>query len=188
MKTYILALSTFFAAQLSYSQTATPAKTPQGAPGYVVSTAGDTLFGEINYMKKSGYRQSMQIKFPDQTTKMCNARNFVYVKAGDEVFESLSIANSEGKEEKQFFWKKTGGKIAFYEYQYELYQLNTMVTKSEFYIKVKGSDELVKISASNFKKKLEDLVKDNPKIAERIASKDTKFEEVEEILKEYNKG
>ena len=91
----------------------TPAK-PSGAPGYVVSTKGDTLFGEVNYLKKSGYRQSMQLKLADQTTKVCNARNFVYVKAGDDVFESFQVPDGD---EKQFFWKKTGGRIYFFEYQ-----------------------------------------------------------------------
>lgn len=180
LKTFILSLTTLSTLAV-YGQTAKP----PGEPGFAVTTKGDTLRGEINYLKKSGYRQSMQIKFPDQTTKVCSARNFTYVKAGDQVFESFLVPEAE---ERQFFWKKTAGKISFYEYQYEFYQLNSTVTKSEFYIAGKGAEELVRLNATNFRKKLEDLVKDDPKVAERINAKDTRLEDLEEILKEYNKG
>lgn len=156
-------------------------------PGYVVSSKGDTVFGEINYLKKSGYRQSIIVKLPDLSTKNCNAKNYVYVKAGDEIFESFLVPDGEVNE-KQFFWRKTTGKIDFYEYQYEIYMANNMVTKSEFYVRTKGSQDLIKLNGSNFKKKLAELIKDNSKITEKIAAKDTKLEDLEEILAEYNKG
>lgn len=182
LKTVLLTLAIF-------SSTLLFAQTPKTelVSGYIVSAKGDTLFGEINYLKKSGYRQGMIIKLADQTTKNCNARNYVYVKAGEEIFESFLVPAGEVNE-KQFFWKKSSGKIDFYEYQYEIFVANNMVTKSEFYIRTKGTEELVKLNGSNFKKKLGELVKDNAKIAERIAAKETKLEDVGEILAEYNKG
>lgn len=129
----------------------------------------------------------MQIKFPDETTKMCNARNYKYVKAGDQIFESFEISTGDVAE-KQFFWRKASGKIDFYEYQYEMYRANNMVTQSEYYIRVKGTEDLIRINGANFRKKLAELVQDNPQITEKIESKETKLEDVEEILIEYNKG
>jgi hypothetical protein len=160
---------------------------PVGVPGYVVaSKTGDTLFGEINYLKKTGYRQSMQIKFPDQTTKVCSARNYKFVKAGDDVFVAFAIQDADVTEN-QFFWRKATGKIDFYEYQYEMYVANNTVTKSEYYIIPKGGGDLIKLNGANFKKKLTEYVKE-PKLVDQINSKDTKLEDVEEIVKEYNKG
>jgi len=160
---------------------------PVGVPGYAVAAkTGDTLHGEINYLKKTGYRQSMQLKFPDQTTKVCSARNFKYVKAGDEVFVAFAIQDADVTEN-QFFWRKATGKIDFYEYQYEMYVANNMVTKSEFYIVPKGTEELIKLNGANFKKKLTEYVKE-PKLVDQINAKETKLEDVEEIVKEYNKG
>lgn len=153
-------------------------------PGFAVSAKGDTLFGNINYMKKTGYRQSMQVKLPDQTTKSINARNYVYVKVGGEIFESFLVP---GGEEKQFFWQKSGGKIFFYEYQYELYQLNTMVTKTEYYVRKAGSDELLKTGTGNFKKKMGDWMADAPELVKKVEDKETKFEDLEAIIIEYNK-
>lgn len=153
-------------------------------PGFAVAAKGDTLFGNINYLKKSGYRQSMQVKLPDQTTKSINARNYVYVKAGNEIFESFLVP---GGEEKQFFWQKSGGKIFFYEYQYELYQLNTMVTKTEYYVRKAGSDELLKTGSGSFKKKMGEWMADAPELVKRLEDKETKFEDLEAIIIEYNK-
>jgi hypothetical protein len=165
-----------------------PAQTPKNVipkeMGFAVSVKGDTLFGEINYMKKTGYRQTMQVRIDEQTQKTCNPKQYLYIKAGDHVFESFLVP---GGEEKQFFWLKTGGKISLYEYQYELYQLNTTVTKSEYYIRTKGSGELIKLNPGNFKKKLGELVADNPKVSEMLSAKDTKFEALEEIIALYNK-
>lgn len=164
------------------------AQTPNNAipkeMGFAVSVKGDTLFGEVNYMKKTGYRQTMQVRIDEQTQKTCNPKQYSYIKAGDNVFESFFVP---GGEDKQFFWLKTGGKIFLYEYQYEMYQLNTTVTKSEYYIRTKGSDELTKLNPNNFKKKVGELVADNTKVSEMISAKDTKFEDLEEILSLYNK-
>lgn len=164
-----------------YAQTPKPA----AEPGFAVSAKGDTIFGEVSYLKKSGYRQSMSVKLADQTTKSCSPRSYNYVKAGDQVFISFLVPEAE---EKQFFWRKTVGKVTLYEYQYDFYQMNSTVTKSEYYIQLKEGDEPIRLNGANFRKKLEDVVQDNPKIAERIANKDTKLEEIEEILTEYNKG
>lgn len=179
-KYFILSLATLTAIS-AYAQTPKPA----GEPGYAVSAKGDTLFGEVSYLKKSGYRQSMSVKLPDQTTKSCSPRSYTYIKAGNNVFISFMVPEAE---EKQFFWRKTTGKITLYEYQYDFYQMNNTVTKSEYYIQLKEGEDPIRLNGSNFRKKLEDIVQDNPKVAERIANKDTKLEEIEEILIEYNKG
>ena len=160
---------------------------PVGVPGYaVVAKTGDTLHGEINYLKKTGYRQSMQVKLPDQTTKVCSARNYKFVKAGEDVFVAFAIQDADVTEN-QFFWRKATGKIDFYEYQYEMYVANNMVTKSEYYIVPKGTEELIKLNGANFKKKLTEYVKDS-KLIDQINAKETKLEDAEEIVKEYNKG
>lgn len=182
LKSFFVTLTAISTTLIAFSQ---PVK-PQGVLGYVVSSKGDTLRGEVNYLKKTGYRQSMQIKLDDQTTKVCNARNYKFVKAGDAIFESFSITTGDVAEN-QFFWRKSSGKIDFYEYQYEIYQANNMVTKSEFYVRKNGSNDLIRLNGANFRKKLGELIAD-PKVAERLEAKETKLEDVEEILNEYNKG
>ncbi len=184
MKAFFYSLSTFFLMVpfSLFGQGTTSKIEPE--PGFAVSVKGDTLFGNINYLKKTGYRQSMQVKLPDQSTKSINARNYVLVKVGNEIFESFLVP---GGEEKQFFWQKEGGKIFFYEYQYELYQLNTMVTKTEYYVRRKGSDELLKTGSGNFKKKLGEWMSDAPDLVKKLDDKETKFDDLEAIINEYNK-
>lgn len=181
MKTYLSFSFVFFISGV-FSLSAQNTKF-EAEPGFAVSIKGDTLFGVINYMKKSGYRQSMQLKENEQTSKMINARNYVFVKAGNEIFESFQVP---GTDEKQFFWQKTGGKVFLYEYQYELYQLNNTVTKTEYYAKKAGSDELVKLGPGNFKKKIAEWISDSPGLVQKLENKETKFEDLETILKEYN--
>lgn len=159
----------------------------EAVPGFAVSAKGDTLHGQVNYLKKSGYRQSMQIKLADNTSKVCNARNYKYIKAGEQVFESFPVENGDVKDS-QFFWKKSTGEIDLYEYQYEIFVANNTVTRSEFYVRARGAEELVRLTALNFKKKLSELVKNNPKTLEKVEAKQTKLENLEEIIDEHNKG
>lgn len=182
MKTHLTIVSILFLSGIISLHAQTPKF--EAEPGFAVSAKGDTLFGMVNYMKKSGYRQSMQVKVDEQTSKMVNARNYLYVKAGKEVFESFQVP---GGEDKQFFWQKTGGKVFLYEYQYELYQLNTMVTKTEYYARKAGKDELVKLGPGNYKKKIGEWISDNPALVQKLEDKETKFEDLEAILVEYNK-
>lgn len=180
MRFSILLFAAFFISSVSFAQSSGKIEPERG---FAVSSKGDTLFGDVNYMKRSGYRQSMQVKIDEQTTKTCSPRNYVFVKAGEHIFETFLVP---GGEDKQFFWRKTGGKVFFYEYQYEFYQANNMVTKSEFYIRKKDSDELIKIGPANFKKKLSEIISDDAKLLAKLEEKDTKFEDLEELLIAYN--
>lgn len=166
--------------QCVFSQTANNQGT---LPGYAVMAKGDTLRGEIKFRKKESYAQNMSVRFPDQNVKSVTPKTAVYVIAGDNEFESYEVP---GSQDRAFFKKLVGGKINFYQYDYEMYQFNNTVTKSENYVKKSGSDELIKINNSNYKKKLGELISDNKEIMAKIEAKDSNFDKIQEWIKQYN--
>lgn len=177
---FSILIATIAFSQSSYSQTSNNQAT---LPGYAVMAKGDTLRGEIKFRKKESYAQNMSVRFPDQNVKSVTPKTAVYVLAGDNEFESYEVP---GSQDRAFFKKLVGGKINYYQYDYEMYQFNNTVTKSENYIKKSGSDELIKINNGNYKKKLGELMGDNKDIVAKIEAKDSNFDKIQDWIKQYN--
>jgi hypothetical protein len=151
--------------------------------GYVVTTEGDTIRGELKYKNKYTYTQRIICKYGDDEKKTFNYKNALFFSADDENYELHEV---KGIDDKVFLRKHISGAISFFEYNYELMQMNKIVVKSENYVKADKADELIKISGGNFKKVLSDLMMDEPTIVDRINQKDTKFEDVRSIISSYN--
>lgn len=154
-------------------------------PGFAVANSGDTLKGGVTALKKNGnIRPSFQIKFDDESTKTLGAKKYKFVKAGDMEFESYEIpGNAEG--DWAFFYKKSSGKVTLYEYQYEVYEMNKTVWKSEFYLKNKAG-ELDRINKANYKKKLQEVFAEKSEFIKKI--EDVKFEDIYKLIDEFNEA
>jgi len=121
------------------------------------------------------------MKFEDESTKAISPKKFKYVLAGEMEFESYEIpGNADG--DFAFFYKKSSGAVSLYEYQYEVYELNKTVWKSEFY--VKNGNDLERLTKSNYTKRLPTLFASKPEIVAKI--KGTKFEDIYKLFDEFN--
>jgi hypothetical protein len=153
------------------------------APGYAVMLKGDTLKGDIKYKKKDSYMPNMQVKLADGTSKALSPKMTALVKAGEDIFESFLVP---GTEDRAFFHRLIAGKLNFYEYKYDFYQFNNTVTKTEYYVRKQGGDELIKINQANCKKKMTELFNNDAKLSARLEAKDFKFEDLGELIEEFN--
>ncbi len=177
MKYFFSSLALLLISSLAFSQ-----KPGEPFPGYSVSNEGDTIRGGVVALKRNGnIRPSFQMKFEDESTKAISPKKYKYVLAGEMEFESYEIpGNADG--DFAFFYKKSSGEISLYEYQYEVYELNKTVWKSEFYIK--NGKDLERLTKSNFTKRLPVLFASKPEVVSKV--KDTKFEDVFKLFDEYN--
>jgi len=153
-------------------------------PGLAVSNKGDTLRGDIRWAKKEIYLQNMSMKFPDNTSKGINPKNFHFVQVGDKVFESVELKGSEN--EKVFMIRLSGGKINLYQYDYELYQFNTNTVKTEYYVREGKIGEVIKITLNNAAKKLDELMKDRPDLLKDLEDKNLDTKKLIDVINLYN--
>jgi hypothetical protein len=158
-------------------------QTPGFTPGYVVTSTGDTIRGEVKYKNKYTYTQKVIIKYGDDEKKTLNFRNAVFFASEGEEYELFEV---KGVDDKVFLRRYIVGKINYYIYEYELMQMNKIVVKSESYVKAKNSDELIKVNKGNFKKVLSDMMSDNPSLVEKINEKDASFDDIQDFIKQYN--
>lgn len=151
-------------------------------PGYGVTNEGDTIKGGVIALKKNGnIRASFQVRFEDETTKSFSPKKIKYVLAGEMEFEAHAIpGNSDG--DFAFFYKKSTGAINLYEYQYEVYELNKTVWKSEYYIK--KDENLDRLTKGNYENKLKTTFANKPEVVAKL--KTVKFEELFRLFDEYN--
>lgn len=152
--------------------------------GMAVSLKGDTLRGDIRWAKKEIYLQNMSMKFPDNTSKGINPKNFKYVRVGNMDFESVTLPGQE--KEKVFMKRLSAGKIYFFQYDYELYQFNTNTVKTEYYVRQGQDGELIKITTGNAHKKLEDIMSDREDLLKELDNKNLEIAKLREIIDIYN--
>ncbi len=151
--------------------------------GYVVTIEGDTLRGELKYKNKYTYTQRVILRDENGEKKTFNFKSAKFFSANDEYYELHEV---KGETDKMFLRRFIHGPISYYEYHYELMQMNKIVVKTESYVKAADSEELVKINGGNFKKVLSEMMSSQPTIVDRINAKDTKFEDVKSIVASFN--
>ncbi len=181
MKVIFTALTTLFICGITYAQ-----KPGDPLPGFGVTVDGDTIRGGVVALRKDGnFRPSFQVKLEDETSKSLSPKKTKYVLAGDMEFDTFVIpGNPDG--DMAFFYRKSSGKVILYEYQFQVYEMNKTVWKSEFYLKSPDKDELERINKANYKKKLSALFSDNPELQKQVDQ--VKFEEIHTLFDMYNEA
>ena len=78
------------------------------------------------------------------------------------------------------------GAVNLYEAQVEVYQMNEIKVKSDYYME-KSAGEFVKVKSGKFKKQVEEVMADNSEIVKALEDKKYEFENIVELFNAYNK-
>ena len=154
--------------------------------GYVILLTGDTLKGDIKMnpkrefdnFTKASYRKSegSEIKtFSPKKIKEYHVNGIIYVSR-----------NIEGE---QIFMKQlSGGWVNLYEAQVEVYQMNELKIKSDYYMEKVAEAGPIKIKSGRFRKQVEEVMSDNLEIVKALQDKTYDYENIVEVFNSYNKS
>lgn len=153
-------------------------------PGYVVTTKGDTLKGEIKYNPKKPFLQfrKVSIKISETEMKTLKADKVKKYMMGDTTYISWFL------EEEQVFIKcLSTGAITLYEAQFEfINSKNETEIESQFFIQKNGSAEMEKLKSAKFRKQVAEYVSDNAELVKELEEKKYEFENLPDVVNTYN--
>ncbi|MBA3704898.1 MAG: hypothetical protein H0W84_03055 [Bacteroidetes bacterium] len=154
--------------------------------GYVVMLKGDTLKGEIkkNIKKEfDNFTKAAYRKSEGGEIKTFNATKIKEYHVDGTTFVSRNI---EG--EQVFIKLISEGVVNLYEAQIEVYQMNELKIKSDFYMEKLGEVGPVKIKSGKFKKQVQEVMSDNEAIVKDLEEKKYDFDNIVEVFNAYNKS
>jgi len=165
--------------------------------GFVVTTAGDTLHGQLQMLSPT--QNQIKIKFIDEETervfkaKELQTYSFNVLTKNRKTKEAIStwVNYTKKKVERPpvpfggtevLLQQLVGGEISLYNYYIENRTDNTI----EHLIYIEKGEGLDIVSKENYKKLLKSLMADKPKMLEKVGTKGYTFKFLENTLTEYN--
>jgi len=155
--------------------------------GYVITVAGDTIFGKIKKTNKEG--SCNKFKFIDskgEKVKFENTDVFAY-KRGDELYlkktfvQPLLIGSMQG-----YMKLLIEGTVRLYSFNYITQDLNGTSYYQDYYLEKEGVHILV--YKMRFKKSMSKYFSDNRELADKIENKELKYADLEKIVEIYNES
>lgn len=143
------------------------------APGYIISTTGDTLRGEVKVNEKKPQEHYAKVMFKDdkgyqKTWKPGKIKGYG--------FEGNHYLAYSDNEEPSFYRVLASGPVGLLELKYEGLRMNKATVESEYFLSVAGEKHLQSVKERNFRKQLADVMKDNAEIAAQYPD-EKQFEE-----------
>lgn len=151
--------------------------------GVIVNLNGDTMKVKIKQDREE--RMSMVINVWDAATnapKKYYPKELAYFKVDNQ--EYFSKNNSEGK--KVFMEAVVKGEASLYRYSYKEKKGNKSVRMDDFYAEKKGKNAVLVPDNSKFKTEMANFFADAPHLTEKINNKIYKFNDIENLVVEYN--
>ncbi len=187
---FTLALSLLTSVNLMAQDDDDEPETKLGGTGWVITNKGDTIKGEIlERDKKTGLR------FEGDKIRLTNAANEKKTYApgrikayynGETYYESVPFKEDEFG----FMELVSTGVLNLYRLDLERDKKGEIeVYDTQYYVR-KSSDKkgvATRIKDNNFKKEMTTFCKDNQDIIDLINDKDYVFEDLEKLVKDYNK-
>ncbi len=152
--------------------------------GYIVQLTGDTVRGEIKINPKKDLDLYLKVAFKEESglQKTYKADKLKAYGFNNEVF----IAGKYDGES-SFYKVLSSGTLDLYELKFETLQMNDIKTKIDFFMKKKGSEDVVKIKHGRFKKQLAEQMADATQIVKEIEeNKNLELENIEQVFDQYN--
>lgn len=151
--------------------------------GYIITSTGDTLKGQIKYNPKNELplfeAVSFQTNANDKKTYRANKiKEFAY---DGNVFVARVV------DDKPAFVKRlSAGSVNLYEYKSEQFFMNAIHVYSDYYMEKSGTDELIHIKESKFKKQLAEVMGDDQDLIKDIHEKKYDYQNIVDIFEQYN--
>lgn len=151
--------------------------------GYMIKTEGDTVKVSIKLNEKKPVElfEKVYIKVTEADKKTYKPGKIMGFGFNGEDYISKKVDGTD-----VFLKRIAAGTINLYEHQVEVVQMNKEKIVSDFYAEKYSGTELIPIKSSKFKKQVTDLVKDNEDLLKDIEDKKYEFENLKELVEEYN--
>lgn len=154
-------------------------------PGYVITTKGDTIKGEIKHNPKKQHDlfTKVTVKLAENQNKTLKADKVKMFAFGTSTFISTMIDG-----EPAFLKILSTGAITLYEWQYEwLNAKNETEYKTEYYLQKDGEAEPTRIKSGRFRKQVAEMIGDNEELVKDLEEKKYEYENLSEVVDHYNK-
>lgn len=192
MKKYLILIFGLTLFNLTWAQDDSDEKDDKPASdvaSYVITNKGDTVKGTITERDKKGVRfegQKIKVQISDTEKKTYSPGKIKGYYKDDTWYESVQV----GKEEWAFMMLLVDGALKLFQYDVEKVKGDEVeVTSTTYWIKDTRNKEFepLQIKDKNFKTDMAGLCADYDDLAEEIRNKDYVFEDVEKVVKEFNK-
>ncbi len=154
-------------------------------PGYVIMLTGDTLKGEIKKNPKRDFDNFAKAAF--RKKEGSEIKTFNPTKIKEYCVDGITFVSRNIEGEQVFVKRLSKGSVNLYEAQIEVYQMNDIKVKSDYYME-KQAGEFVKIKSGKFKKQVEEVMSDNVEIVKALADKKYEYDNIVELFNAYNKS
>lgn len=153
-------------------------------PGYVIMLNGDTVKGEIKKNLKKEFDNFTKASYRKRDGG--EIKSFAPNKIKEYCVDGTTFVSRNIDGEQVFVKRLSAGTVDLYEAQVEVYQMNEIKVKSDYYME-KGAGEFVKVKSGKFKKQIEEIMADNSEIVKALEDKKYEYENIVELFNAYNK-
>ena len=151
--------------------------------GYVIMLTGDTLKGEIKKNPKKEYDNFAKAAY--RKKEGSEIKTFAPNKIKEYTVDGTTFVSRNIDGEQVFVKRLSKGAVNLYKAQLEVYQMNDIKVKSDYFME-KKSGEFVKIKSGKFKKQVEEVMSDNETIVKALEDKKYEYENIVELFNAYN--
>lgn len=151
--------------------------------GYIIQLNGDTLKGEIKNNTKNDLPLFETVAFQTNPSdkKSYRANKIKEFSFDENVFVARTL------DDKPVFVKRvSSGAINLYQYKTEQYFMNNIRVYVDYYMEKSGTDELIHIKESKFKKQISDVMGDDEDLIKDVNDKKYAYENIEDLFEQYN--
>ena len=155
-------------------------------PGYVIMLKGDTLKGEIKKNPKKEYDNFIKVAY--RQSEGGPIKTFNPTKITEYCVDGFKYVSRNIDGEQVFIKLISSGAVNLYEAQIEVYQMNDLKIKSDYFMEKLGEAGPVKIKSGKFKKQVQEVMSDNEEIVKGLEDNTYDYENIVEVFNSYNKS
>lgn len=150
--------------------------------GWVVSLAGDTIFGQVRHKSGDEIKERINVKVNDTLRYNLKVEELKAFMSGDEYYLTGFLEKDGPRVALRVL---SEGKLYLFEYQTLLMQGSNNAIRYEIYAFNPADSVYTLLKPINWRKQLEGMMADIPEMGE-VWSKKYKFDEVKLIFDQYN--
>ncbi len=154
--------------------------------GYVLLLNGDTLKGEIKKNLKHEFDNFTKAAY--RKSDGGEIKTFSPAKIKEYSVDGVTFVSRNVEGEQVFIKRISAGAVNLYEAQIEVYQMNDLKIKSDYYMEKLGETGPIKIRSGKFKKQVQEVMSDNETIVKGLEDKTYDYENIVEVFNTYNKS
>lgn len=174
---------------LFFTMTLAQAQSEVDLKGYVVTNAGDTLYGEVHDLQLGGLGGVIRVDHANYESTTLKFKDFKAYKRGSAIFVKRTHTSFKTKNG-SFMQVIITGDVVLYRLDYRSDELGTgdvNLVLHDYYIeKYRGA--LAKVDRADFQNSIMPIISDKPEIKEKVENQEWVFDDLTLIVTAYNRG